>query len=345
MALEMKKLNSREKVAVLCLCLDESVVSEIFGQLRDDEVKEVSRILKGINNVPVEEVQQTMAEFYSTLLETAGESQGQLSIDGPQMAERLIARSLPYERAAQLQDRVETPDEENEAVAGVINAMEPKALYLMIKEEHPQFAAIILSLARVKLAREVLKLMDEERRPEIIGRMAKMEELSEQAVSLIRDYLDAKRTEIASGVTFEERKVAVGGIDRAIKMLKSLPMDQSVKIIDGIAQVDESLGWTIEKQMITLEDIVRADGMGMRELLRSITTDDLKVALKDMPAAVQEKFFESMSTRAAAILKEDMEVLPAQRVEEVERAQKVIIDQVKRLIGEGKLTLKLIEED
>ena len=46
-----------------------------------------------------------------------------------------------------------------------------------------------------------------------------------------------------------------------------------------------------------------------------------------------------MSSRAAAMLKEELEVMPPCRVSDVEMAQQEIVDTAMRLMAEGKMTV------
>jgi flagellar motor switch protein FliG len=67
--------------------------------------------------------------------------------------------------------------------------------------------------------------------------------------------------------------------------------------------------------------------------------DKLVVALKGVDDAVQEKFFRNMSSRAADMLREDLEAKGPVKLSEVEEAQKEILTTAQRLADEGELAL------
>jgi flagellar motor switch protein FliG len=91
--------------------------------------------------------------------------------------------------------------------------------------------------------------------------------------------------------------------------------------------------------MFVFEDLINVDNRGIQAVLKEVSTDDLKVALKIASDDLREKIFTCMSTRAVEMLKEDMEIMGPTRVKDVEAAQQNIIKIAKRLEQEGKIQL------
>ena len=96
--------------------------------------------------------------------------------------------------------------------------------------------------------------------------------------------------------------------------------------------------------MFVFEDIVMLDDRSVQTLLREVSNDTLLLALKTASEEIKEKFFKNMSSRAAEMLKEDLETMGPVKVSEVENAQKEIVKIVRKLIQEGKITLGKGEE-
>jgi len=76
-----------------------------------------------------------------------------------------------------------------------------------------------------------------------------------------------------------------------------------------------------------------------QRLIRDISVDNLVVALKGVDDQVKERFFKNMSSRAAEMLKEDMEAKGPVRLADVEEAQKGILEIATRLADEGEIFL------
>ena len=73
--------------------------------------------------------------------------------------------------------------------------------------------------------------------------------------------------------------------------------------------------------------------------LREVQSESLIVALKGASETLREKIFKNMSSRAADMLREDLEAKGPVRVSEVEAEQKEILKVVRRLSDEGQISL------
>jgi flagellar motor switch protein FliG len=77
----------------------------------------------------------------------------------------------------------------------------------------------------------------------------------------------------------------------------------------------------------------------MRSLLEAVPVERLTVALKTASEPLREKIFGSLSRRAAERLREDIEVLGAVKLAEVEAAQQEIVEAALRLEADGVISL------
>jgi flagellar motor switch protein FliG len=77
----------------------------------------------------------------------------------------------------------------------------------------------------------------------------------------------------------------------------------------------------------------------MRSLLEAVPVERLTVALKTASDELKEKIFGSLSRRAAERIREDIEILGAVRLAEVEAAQQEIVETALRLAAEGVFSL------
>lgn len=87
----------------------------------------------------------------------------------------------------------------------------------------------------------------------------------------------------------------------------------------------------IEDCLFDFADIKYLDNLSMQKILRELDQQELAIALKGADTEVQDKFFTNMSTRAATMLKEDMEFLGTVPVHKVEECQNAIVKVIFRL--------------
>jgi len=105
--------------------------------------------------------------------------------------------------------------------------------------------------------------------------------------------------------------------------------------MDVLEMDDPDLAEQIKRQMFVFEDIVLLDDRGVQLVLREVETKDLALALKGSSEEVMNKILSNMSSRAATMLKEDMQFMGPVRLREVEEAQQKIVKVIRKLEEAG----------
>ncbi|MEZ0210242.1 MAG: FliG C-terminal domain-containing protein, partial [Methylophilus sp.] len=111
------------------------------------------------------------------------------------------------------------------------------------------------------------------------------------------------------------------------------------KLMDGLKSYDDAMAQQIMDQMFVFDNIIDIDDRGIQVLLREVQSDVLIVALKGTSEEMREKFFRNMSSRAAEMMREDLESRGPVKLSEVETQQKTILQTVRRLSDEGQIML------
>jgi flagellar motor switch protein FliG len=91
--------------------------------------------------------------------------------------------------------------------------------------------------------------------------------------------------------------------------------------------------------MFTFDDLIKVDDRGIQELIKGVSNDKWKVALKTASEAVRELVFKNMSERAAKMLREDMEAMSAVKLADVESVQFEVVQIARKLEEEGKIII------
>jgi flagellar motor switch protein FliG len=137
----------------------------------------------------------------------------------------------------------------------------------------------------------------------------------------------------------------MGGPEKAAEILSHAGRELEDELLAEIEDENAALAEEIRKYLFTFEDFLKVDDFAIQTILREISTDDLKLALKGAPPELREKFFRNMSKRAADLIKEELEMMGPVRIAEVEKAQMNIIRVAKKLEQEGKIVLTRGEEE
>jgi flagellar motor switch protein FliG len=111
-------------------------------------------------------------------------------------------------------------------------------------------------------------------------------------------------------------------------------------ILEGLETVNAELAEVVRSQMFIFEDILTLEDRAIQLVLRNIEGGDLAMALKGVTPAVRDKIARNLSTRAAENLREEIDLLGAVRLSQVEEAQAKIVSEIRALEMSGQIQIQ-----
>jgi flagellar motor switch protein FliG len=126
-----------------------------------------------------------------------------------------------------------------------------------------------------------------------------------------------------------------GGVRAVAELFNRLERTVSGPVLEAIEMERPDLAVSIRNLMFVFDDLVHVDDNGMREIAQRSDKKALTIALKGASEEIRDRFFSNMSKRAAEMLREEMEVLGAVRLRDVEKAQQDIVSIARKLEEEG----------
>ncbi len=232
-----------------------------------------------------------------------------------------------------LQKEEEKNEEEDESMKKFepftyINEENLKRLvYLfLIRKEDPWVIAIVLSYLRPELARQALSMLP----VEVQSRVA-LESLSVRQAS--REQIEAIDKDIKENVDY-----VMGGIEQLSKMLEDADAQTRKNIIEYLKTQKPEIYEKIKKVILTFDDLLSFSDRDMQTVIRSVSSEDIAKAIKNADPLMQDKFFKNMSQGAANAIKEIMEYSGEVSMQQADEAQMKIVDAVKTLEAEGKIS-------
>ena len=122
-------------------------------------------------------------------------------------------------------------------------------------------------------------------------------------------------------------------------MFNHFDRSKEKQILDKLDVLSPPLSEIIRKHLFTFEDVFALDDRSIQSVMREVSNDTLTLAMKTSSDEVKEKIFKNISSRAADMIKEDLEVMGPVRLSDVEKAQGEIIKIVRKMEEEGKIVL------
>ncbi len=330
MAKEAKKgkLNGAERAAVLLMTLGENDAAEILKHMSPKEVQKVGEAMASLSSVPKEDVSTVLGDFCDAV-----DEQTELGIGNEDYLRNVLKSALGEDKARNIIDRILLGRHSKGLDA--LKWMDPRAVADLIRLEHPQIIAIVLSYLEQDQAADVLAALPENMRVDIVMRIASLDGIQPSAIHELDDMLEKQFSGNADNI----KSSAVGGLKTAANIMNFLDSNIESEIIEKVKEIDEEMGSGIQDLMFVFENLIEVDDRGIQALLREISSDTLIVALKGSDEAIKEKIFNNMSRRAGEMLKDDLEARGPVKLSDVETAQKEILAVARRMAETGEISL------
>jgi flagellar motor switch protein FliG len=321
------KLRGTDRAAVLLLTLGEESAAEVLKHMGPKEVQKVGSAMATMTNVGREQVTEVLSSFSETVQE-----QTALGVGAEDYIRTVMIEALGEDKAKGLMDRILLGSSTKGLEA--LKWMDARAVAELIRLEHPQIQAIVLSYLDNDHAAEVIKFFPERTRHDVLLRIATLDGIQPSALQELDEILE-RQFQGNQNV----QSSSVGGIKAAADILNFVDSSLEGEIMDSIKDADAELGQQIQDLMFVFDNLIDVDDRGIQALLREVSSDTLILALKGADEGMKEKVFDNMSKRAAEMMRDDLENKGPVRLSEVEGAQKEILAIARRMSESGELVL------
>jgi flagellar motor switch protein FliG len=316
-----RKLTGQQRAAGLLIALGPEISGKVLSRFRDHEIEMLTWESSNLGNVSAEVRDEIMEAAYEMAI-----SQDFVAAGGMDYAIEIMEQAFGVEKAHEIAERVfETAQK---APFSFARQLDPSQLVSFLNNEHPQTVALILSYVAADKAAAVLSQLSQTMQAEVAVRIARMDRTAPEVVQEVEDLMQRK---LASVLSSRVEMQQAGGPASLVKLLKSVDRSTERSILDTLEELDPPLTADVKKQMFVFENIVQLDDRSIQRVMRDIDMKDLALSLKDASAEVKRRILKNMSTRAAAMLEEDLSAMGPVRVRNVEEAQGRIVNIIRAL--------------
>lgn len=313
--------------AILMLALGEDEAAEVMKFLSPKEVHKLGVAMSTLKSVGREEVETVVSEF---LVEA--EQSSHLDMDSDEYIRSVLTKALGDDKASSLLSRIL----QSRDASGIesLKWMEAQTVADFIKNEHPQIIATILVHLEPDQAAEVVSLFPERMRQDVMLRIATLDGVKPVALRELNEVM----TKLLTG-NENLKKQNMGGIKVAANIMNFMSGDNETTVMAGLKNYDDDMAQKILDEMFVFDNLMDIDDKGIQVMLREVQSETLIIALKGTTEEMRDKIFKNMSTRAAEMMREDLESKGPVKLSEVESQQKQILQIVRRLAEEGQIQI------
>lgn len=316
-----------EKAAILLISLGEDVASEIMKNLDAKEVRLIGSYLSKTSKIEPDTARSVIKEFCDIAKSPEG-----FIFGGEEYLKSILTKAMGPEKARKIIENLAIATEERSLES--LRWLDPRGIANLLKNEHPQTIALILAHLDPDQTSQVIALLPEALRSDVMLRMATIESVAPNVIKEIEEVLNSQ---LQMGGNVVNKKV--GGPEVVASVLNYMDRASETAILNTIEQNHPDLAEKIRRMMFRFEDLLNVDDRGIQTILKDVNKEDLVLALKGTGDEMREKIFKNMSQRAAQTLRDDLEAKGPVRVSEIEKAQQAILKVARRLEEEGKIVI------
>lgn len=320
-------LTGVRKAAILCLALGTEQAAHILRQLTPTEVERVTEEIARIPAVGREVISQVVEEYLGAVKKVEDVADG-----GIPAAQSLLEAALGTERARAAVERIVTPTPTTGLPS--LTRVTPPVLIGLLRGEQPQTLALVLAHVDPALAAGVVAALPPELAGKVLHRMATLAPVATEVLEQVEAVLGGQAT-----LTLSAAPSAVGGPAAVARLLNRVGGGRDAALLEDLATKEQALADEIRDLMFVFEDLQLLDDRGLQRLLRDVPGRDLALALKAASEALKAKVFRNMSERAVETLREEMEMLGAVKVKDVQAAHAEILAMARGLQEAGEITI------
>src|SRR5208282_413816 len=204
-----EKLTGVRKAAILLVLLGEEAASLVYRNLPEEDLQVLTEEISELEYVSPETASHILQEYYRLTVTEEYLAQG-----GSEYAKTLLVKAFGDDGAKHLLEQVESYQEARATNLDSLQRADPQQLVMFVEGEHPQTVALVLAHLGLKSASEVILLLPEKTRAEVVRRLAEMHQFSPEMVQKISLVLNKKLRALG-----EQNRRAYGGVKAVSDML------------------------------------------------------------------------------------------------------------------------------
>ena len=320
-----RQMRGDEKAAALLLALGPEFGRPILEELDEIEIRVLSRAMVRLGPITQQMLDELLAEFVMGVSST-GSMAGNTDT-----TERLLLSFLPQDRVEQIMEEIRGPAGRN--IWEKLSNVQEDILASYLKNEYPQTIAVVLTKISADHASRVLAVLPEELALDVVQRMLSIDPVQKEILEKIESTL---RTEFMSTLSHTQRR---DSHEQMADIFNAFDRQTEARFMTALEDVSRDSAERIKALMFTFDDLTRLESAAIQTLLQNFDKREMALAMKGASEGARDFFFANMSTRAAGMMRDDMEAMGAVRLKDVDEAQSRLVNTAKDLAARGDIVI------
>ena len=323
--------SGAKKAAVLLMTLGTELSSEILKNLSDKQVQKIGVEIANLHKVTAEERRKILREFLEARKSKDFAMQG-----GIDYAKSLFQGAFDASKTNKIMEGIKYETSAQSFMA----ARKAEVNEILACLQGEQTIAIILSNIQVEKSAQIICSLDEGLQQEVALKLGTISNISPIVIKAVDNALEKKL--LATG---DNKIDSSNGFDSLLDILTKVDGKTEKNIIKFLEDKNNILAERLKANMITFEDIENIDDTSIQKILKEVNIKDVAIALKGADDNISSIILKNQSSRAAQALREEISLLGALKVTQVEEAKRNIVKIIRKLEQEGVISINKGSED
>ena len=232
------RLTGRQKVAIVCMAIGTEHAAKVTAGLHPEEAEIVALEMAQLDRVPPSVVDGVLAEWLELTLGVDS-----LSAGGVEFAKDVLEAAFGPAKAQQILKRIQGQLADSDRF-GRLRRADPQQLGTTLRGEHPQTIALILAHLDPSHVAAILRELDPALGGDVMFRIAKMEKVSPEMISLVERAIGSE-----ADLAFSQGMSSVGGPAAVAAVLNLVSSSLEKEVLDLVAEKDLNLSDQIKNLM------------------------------------------------------------------------------------------------
>lgn len=320
-----RELSGRKRAAAFMLSLDSETAAVLMSRLNEREVTMLSEEMTKLGELSGAEMEDLLRDFNKKV--------GGDKVNVEPMIQDILERALGKEKAKELLDKIRRQSRESEPFRSLL-PLEATQVATLLRGEHPQVIALVISHLEAPVASALLKDMAEDLRYEVVKRIASTAELPSELVRQVDEMMEVRAYSLGRAMTDDQ---GAKRYKTVAQMLNISDPSLSKSILDRLNRESPQLANEIQALMFVFDDLGKINDKDMQKVLGQIDKGDLVLALRAAEPTVKAKMMNNLSSRARDGVTEELENMGPRPLHEIEEAQKRILQAVRAMEEKGEI--------
>lgn len=329
MLADLPKTSGVYKGAVFLAALGPEVAAKVLQHLDERQVESLIGGMARLGRIKAEERDAVLEEFLQRAQQDPGDEAGM------DFARLVLEQAVGADRAVQVLGEVMPVEPPPPSLMTVLENTAPDSLAALVADEHPQMIALLIGQLPVEKAAAVLASIPHGVQGEVAARLTEMEAPAPVALQ----HLERCLLEKLRGESEAIQEQIGAGPRRLADILGRMRRSNEDAVMASLEAQSPHLAQKVNRFRISFEQILGLDARSLQRVLREVEGDVLRAAMKGLDEEQQATIYSNMSERAAARLREDLEMIGPIRLREVEAAQSRIVGIARGLQEAGELQI------